>query len=512
MTSETDDTREGKGRVHPGPSSSAEIRSKRQPDRSARTRALLALGVLVTLGATAASTVFGTTAHQYSSPGAMALVCALGAFAGVAVVFGLPKERPGAVREWLPAAIAGAGGFALAPWLVMANRYTDAPPGSEVVFLTTAAWGALLAVALAFGTRQRISRAGGAVLALAGAAALVANWERPSSFSPFVRFQREELLMLFAGVLFTGLVLVLVRAAARRTLPVTALVAAVGGVGGGVALAAAGLATGSLARADFGVPGLAGYGISTGLAVAGMLMLLRSQKAEGIAVAYLLVPAGISTIIMLEQATGPLGPQPIVVGPALASIACGLAGAWITAVGGGSAVRVRRTPVAVASAGAGALAVAAALVALARPAMRAAVEGLRADGAAFAAAFDLMGYESAGPWLALGVAIVAFGMALEGAGWRRAWPRTAAVALALAAWCTAARTPLRTLTSFIPSDVQVDYGSEYARITFAGGVGLAAVVALGAAVVALVLAMAHGPQVAEAGDGVDDQISRGGSS
>ena len=512
MTSETDDTREGKGRVHPGPSPSAEIRSKRQPNGSAGTRALLALGVLVTLGATAASTVFGTTAHQYSSPGAMALVFALGAFAGVAVVFGLPKERPGAARYWLPAALTGAAGFALAPWLVMANRYTDAPPGSEVVFLTTAAWGAMIAVALAFGSRERISRAGGAVLALAGAAALVANWERPSSFSPFVRFQREESLMLLAGLLFTALVLVLARAATRRALPVTALVAALGGVGGGVALAAAGLASGSLTRADFGVPGLAGYGISVALSVAGMLMLLRSHKAEGIAVAYLLVPAGISTIIMLEQATGPLGPQPIVVGPALASIACVLAGAWITANGSASPAPVRRTPRSIAAAGAGALAVGAALVALATPAMRAAVEGLRADGSAFAAAFDLMGYESAGPWLALGVAVVAFGMALESAGWRRAWPRAAAVALALAAWYTAARTPLRTLTSFIPSDVQVDYGSEYARITFAGGVGLAAVAALGAAAVALVLAMVDSPPVAEAGDGADDEISRGGSS
>lgn len=449
---------------------------------------LVPLGVLVVFGATVASTVFGTTAHQYSSPAVMALASSVGALLGVAAVFGLPKKRTAGAGEWVPAALGGVAGFALAPWLVMANRYTDAPPGSEVVFLTTAAWGAMLAMALALTTRERVSRIGGALLSLAAAAALVANWERPSSFSPFVRFQREELLMLVAGALWTALILILVRAAKRNTLPSSALVAAVSGVLAAAALVLLGFVTGAIERAHFGVPGLGGYGVSSAFSVAAALIVLRAGRPGGVAAAHLLVPAGIASIIVLEQFTGPLGPQPIVVAPALASAALVALGAWVSVVPAPTAERARadRSGATWASVVA-AVALVAAMVALASPAMRASVSGLRTSGATFRAAFTLVGFEAAGPWLAFGVALSVLGVALESRAARAAWSRVGALLGAAALWLLAARTPLRTLTSFIPSDVQVDYGSEYARITFAGGVGLAAALSVAGSVAALVL-------------------------
>jgi hypothetical protein len=119
--------------------------------------------------------------------------------------------------------------------------------------------------------------------------------------------------------------------------------------------------------------------------------------------------------------------------------------------------------------------------------MGAAVEGLRTDGSAYRAAFELFGYEVAGPWLAFGMALAAFGMALERPARRHLAPATAAVVLAVGAWFVAGLTPLRTLTSFIPSDVQVDYGSEFASITFSGTPGVWPLLALAGALGAVAL-------------------------
>lgn len=460
------------------------------------------------LVAAAAAAVFGTQAHQHSSPAALAAIAAIGAFVGVLIAVGLPSEPAGGVREWLPAVLAGAAGLAVAPWLVMANRYTDAPPGSEVMFLTTSAWGAMLALALAALSRERVSRAGGALLALAGAATLVANWERPSSFSLFVRFVREEALMLLAGVLWTALVLVLLRAARRGSLGTAALAAALGGLGGAGVLAALAASAGAVAAPDFTAPGAWGFGIATAFAVAGMLVALRSGSAGGVAGAYLLAPAAVSLLLVVEQFVGPLGPQPFVVAPALAAIVCMAAGVALTSAwaargpsgayaesaleasraAGGTAQRRSR---ALTHAGrvAGSIAVAAALADLATPAMTATVEGLRADGAAYRASFSLFGWEVAGPWLALGIAVAALGVALVRSSARPAVRAACAIVAAAAAWWVAASTPLRTLTSFIPSDVQVDYGSEFARISFASGSVTLGWVAIGGALLAVALGL-----------------------
>lgn len=453
------------------------------------------LGFLVVLVATAASSVFGTQAHQYSSAEALALLAAVGAFIGVLVVFGLPRLRITGLADWLAPLLAGAAGFSLAPWIVMANRYTDAPPGSEVLFFSVVMWGAMLAIALAVTSSERVSRVGGALLAAAGAAALLANWERPSSFSPLVRYAREELFMLVAGVLWVVLVLVFRRAAQRGVLAPSALVASLGGLAAASVLAAVGLARGSLSAADFGGGGPVAYGIATGFAVAGMFVALRAGSAEAVAGAYLLVPATVSLIVIIEWAVGPLGPQPMILPAVYGGAAVTLAGIVVLwggrrAAGPCAMWRGRGAPVRVVAAVLALAAVALVAAAFALPAMTASVTGLRTDGSDFRASFELFGYETAAAWIALGIALAALGLALERRRPVLTWPRALALGIAAAGWWFARLTPLRTLTSFIPSDVQVDYGSEFARIDFAGEPPVLVVAAVGGALLAVAVTWA----------------------
>jgi len=509
VTSEPDVTREGKGRARPGPSPSALNRSRPRPHaRPAGSRWATALGFVVVLVATAAWSVLGTQAHQRSSAAALAVVAAIAAFAGTMLAVGLPRSKPASAGDWLPPLLAGAGGFAVAPWIVMANRYTDAPPGSEVLFFTAVSWGAMLAIALALASRERVTRIGGTVVAVAGAALMLASWERPSSFSPLVRYAREEFMMLGVGVLWVLLVLVLLRSSRRGTLGVSSMAAALGGLAGAAVIAAVAARNGGLVEAHFAGGGPLGFGVAMAFAVAGMLVVLRSGRAEAIAATHLLVPGAVSLLIIPEWALGPFGPQPMLLGAVVAGAAAVLAGVVVLWPAGeslsvsadeppaeapvvtgpvdgraptrGAAWRWAATVVAFAALGAAA-------VALSQPSMSALVRGLRADGSQFRATFDLFGYEVAGPWLAFGIAVAALGMSLERSGRGLPWLRSVALAAAVGAWWSAGMTPLRTLTSFIPSDVQVDYGSEFARIDFSGDPSVWALAAVGGALVAVAL-------------------------
>lgn len=447
---------------------------------------------MVLLIALVALNAFGTQAHQYSSPAALALVATLGSFLGVVIVVGFPRTGGRDAGAWLGQVAAGAGGFAIAPWVVMANRYTDAPPGSETLFFSVTCWGAMLAVAAAMSSRHRLSRFGGALLALGGTAAVVANWERPSSFSPLVRYASEELFMLAAGVLWVVLVLVLLGAARRSALPAAALRAGLGGAAAGLVLAGVSFSAGSLSVSDFAGTGVWAYGIATGLATASTLVIVRARSASAVAGAYLLVPSAMSLLLGLEGVFGSRGPNPLLVEPIIGATVIVISGIWMawehpaaradSSITGGCTVIVVARIVAV-------CAVAAALVALALPGLTATVQGLRADSTDFRAVFDLYGFEVAGAWLALGVAVAALGLSFERpAGLAARWRALAFIAAA-AAWPFVAATPFRTLARFIPSDVQVDYGSEFARIDFAGGPPLLAAIALGGAIAAVAVTL-----------------------
>jgi hypothetical protein len=131
--------------------------------------------------------------------------------AGVLVVTVLAAPRPlkalrGLTRPTVLLACAGGLlAFFGAPALVAGLRMTDAPAGSIVVFWVSGGWAAIAAVGAAvLALRERLALSAGwslagALLALAGVAGVVADWARPSSFSPWVRFAPREIGML-AGV------------------------------------------------------------------------------------------------------------------------------------------------------------------------------------------------------------------------------------------------------------------------------------------------------------------------
>lgn len=90
-------------------------------------------------------------------------------------------------------------GLGLAFIFQVVNRYSSGPSGADTVFFLTTA--ALFAVVLGFINKERAGWGGaiGVAIALAGGIMVLANWERPSSFSPFAIFPTEELLLLVSA-------------------------------------------------------------------------------------------------------------------------------------------------------------------------------------------------------------------------------------------------------------------------------------------------------------------------
>ncbi|MBI5231484.1 MAG: hypothetical protein HY876_04880, partial [Coriobacteriales bacterium] len=188
----------------------------------------IAMVIAAGLGAAgwfAASTTLG---GQYPDPVLLAWAVAL-ASPLVLALAGLPspaRVRKAERSDVISASLGGVLVFAGAPLLVLVCRLTDAPSGSESLFFTTAVW-SVLAVAASRAVFRDTSwtQAAGSLLALLGAAAVVANWERPSSFSPFVKFPLLEAGMVAAGVLFAAGSVLLYRASRSSGTRVTMSVA-----------------------------------------------------------------------------------------------------------------------------------------------------------------------------------------------------------------------------------------------------------------------------------------------
>ncbi|TLM80277.1 MAG: hypothetical protein FDZ70_01350, partial [Actinobacteria bacterium] len=315
----------------------------------------------------AAAAALGSTALALLQPGLTGGVApawvgvagAVGAVVATAAVFRLP-----AAREWSSlgtAAIArqvagGAAGLAAAPLLVMANRYTDAPSASEALFLTTAGWAFVAAAGGALLERRagRPVSLMAAVSALVGCAALVASWEFPSSFSPFVRFPREEAAFLVAGACWALYSVLMAREPAAAKRP-AAWVAALTGL---VVSVAALAFSGELARSE--VPRLAAYAAASAVFVAGWLVLLRDVGLMRSAAA-LFAPPVLVTALSWAAAGTIAGGQPMLLGRTAAAAALAAVSAGVLAWPGPAAEvvqPVRRAVALGAAVLAGALAVA----------------------------------------------------------------------------------------------------------------------------------------------------------
>ncbi|MBE0477203.1 MAG: hypothetical protein IBX62_08920 [Coriobacteriia bacterium] len=402
-------------------------------------------------------------ADRIAPPAALASAVGAVTALGLLLLFRPPTRtdaRALGALGWSVSAVAGASA-ALAPLLVSAYRYSDAPAGSIVVFVTTSLWGAaamLAVVGSCWRMRRDWTPLAGVLLAAVAGAGVLANWERPSSFSPVVRFLDEQAMMLLAGVLWVAGLAALGWLARSR--PVRAVVA---GYAGGSLLTAAALVAG------YGVTGtqllsVGSYAVAAAFATASAVWLAARRRLGLVGPALLAAPVLISGLTFLEQATGMFGPRPLLAGPVLGAsvlVALGI-GAAVPLPAGRRPAAPSRADVLGRSLAVAALASAA--VALAAPALRVTVHGMRSSGDAFDAVFAMRGFEALGAWLALAGGL----LALAAFAGRRlpAVPALAALASSGAALTPLGGTPLHTWVSWIPPEVQQDYGTEYAYIVF----------------------------------------------
>lgn len=432
------------------------------PSFSLGSLARVALAAVLT-ATVAARFAFESAGVRTLAPAAIALATALGSAVGL--VLGLWRHRMSGFSRTRALALfaLGAGGFALSPLVVASNRMSDAPSGSEVLFLTTAGWAATLSLTASLRDRSVWHRLAGSVLTAAGVAGVVANWERPSSFSLFVRYRFEESMMLVAGLLWAAMWLLLDRAAREGRLREGAVASSAGAFAGGLALAVSRWQSGGIASAVGNPAWWAIAALSAAIAALGVILVERAGS-RSLAAAWFLPAVALTGLTAIEQAVQPFGIQPILLTEAAAGGVIAIAGATVVASrpeerDGRRLEPQRLLPARAAAAAALILGV----TALVTPALAARVSAIRADGSAFQASFTLLGLETVGGWVVLGLALTAVVCAWRPVGVRRVAAVALVAALAFpAVWAT----PLHTLSSAIPWEIQVDYGSEYAHIAF----------------------------------------------
>lgn len=454
-----------------------------------------AIAWLLLVWATSAQFVYQTAGVSQDEPAGVVAAGALVSAVALCAVFGIAKRAEIAAIPASRVALATIGGFlsfAAAPYPVLVNRHSDAPSGAIVLFLTTALWGLLLVAGSGLIDPARRSgwglRVAAMLLATTGAAGVLANWERPSSFSLVVRFSAEQGAMALAGVIWAAGVLLVVRETRLGGTRVAATSAAVGvALGGLAALMAAGPAS---VASSVG----SGLGLSAAVAAAASAVLLlwvaANVSVAAAAAALALAPSALSLLTIVEQAVGALGPRPMLVPEVLWASVAALAAAALAAfsevrtcsaapadasdedapdVGVSREGRALRILLSVGRILAAASAVAA-TVALVMPGVSVSVQGLRTDMSKFTAEFLMRGFETVGGWLALGIALVAVALLFA-----RSRPVASVSALAFAgvvaaaaAWLSLRNIPLHTWVAWIPAEVQQDYGTEFARIQFTG--------------------------------------------
>ncbi|MFU8891856.1 MAG: hypothetical protein ACNA76_09475 [Anaerosomatales bacterium] len=359
---------------------------------------------------------------------------------------------------------AGVLGLAVAPALVMVNRYSDAPAGTVVAFWTTAVWGLLLVAASALSARRPV-RAAGALVAMVGCMGILGSWERPSSFSLLVTFPAEELTFVIAGVAWAAFVIITGGLARTEGARGVYALAAAGGLAGSVAwgVPASGWDVIALVPPATALPAV----VLAGLVAALSVHLSRRAGAHLPGAALLAVPVLVTTLLAVERATGTFGPRPIILDEAAWGSAVAAAGISVALLNLGRPGRTPARPVLIVAGLAAAGLLAVAVYSLFEPGVAVAVRGTTLAGSAFAADFTLAGLRTVGGWLALAVALLAVAAWIERPGRLAAAVALLAGITVAAAHATLRFTPLQTWMTWIPAEIQHDYGTEYASIIFA---------------------------------------------
>ncbi len=457
------------------------------------------------------------------------------AFVLVTLVTGIPRRdelralgRDGILRV----ALAGLLGVYLSQQLVLANRFTDAPPGTEVIFFTTSAWGAIVVLSALASRNERpnVLQAVLAGIALVGAIGVLGNWERPSSFSPLVRYPTENGAMLLAGLAWAGFTILVAplgrRHRWRAILPLSTAVAALAGLANAMLSPFSGEL---LAEGISNGPVLLIAASSFAAIVISWCWLVSYVDVVRPASLWFVPPVSLTVLGVFERQVAAAGPSPVLWDAVWWACAATCIGALGVAFLHRSALSAPRSGSGTSSAVAGessagpdvgrpagggvgerwgwarGLGVVSALFGLLAatlsvallwiPALTAHVVGSRSDGSAYEVSWTIPGAETVGVVLAslASVAALAGALGLVRSRWRdRALLGLAGgLLVVLLAAPVLDSTPLRTWTRWIPFEVQHDYGTEYARLTLEPKGGLetvhllpvagASVLALGAA-------------------------------
>lgn len=412
-----------------------------------------------------------------TDPATLAGALTLGALGVALVMAGRPLR---AVASMDPRArlLAAGGGLLLvlgAPAVVASARMTDAPAGSIVVFWTAGGWAAVAAVVAGIpawraGARALtwLSLAGGAAV-LAGAAGVVADWERPSSFSPLVRFAPQEIALLAAGALALVGTLVLLRSARHGSLDGALVCATAAGAGGALVWwALEGMAFRALGERPVEI---ALASLAWGVVCVSLPRVLRLEGPARSGAMLAMAPLLLTALIGVEQLVGVAGPQPMIVRGVVAGglvLLTGAAALWwsrpSSPLPGGVAAPPVESPPRWASlllAVLGLASLVSAAVGLATPALTA-TANVSVDAGRFVGSWTLLGWESVAGLSALALAAVAVALVRVR---RPAVPAAAALA-ACVAWAQLADVPMHVLTGTLTPGIEQYYGTEYGSITF----------------------------------------------
>jgi len=252
------------------------------------------------------------------------------ALAFVSAFVGTPVRERVAVadrRELAMVAIAGILAWYAAPAITLSQRATDAPSGTETLFFMTA--GALLAavVVTTFFADERptFTQSAGALVAVLGSAALLGNWERPSSFSPFLKFPMQEGVMLAAGVVL-ALGLIMSRRSARVIGMRSALWLGIAGAAGIAVVASLGDVAAAFVAVSRLWPQLMLTGVALSTLATGLSGLVEGRGVVRGTVWLVLTPIAMTALTVIERITGAFGPVPIVWAGAIGGSVLSLAG------------------------------------------------------------------------------------------------------------------------------------------------------------------------------------------
>ncbi len=429
------------------------------------------------------SFVFSTTTVGRVGPSVVAGTSAIASGLLVLLVHGAPSRRQGVsgsgpwvLSEALPVALATVAATLVSPLIILANRSSDAPAGSVVAFWTTVFAGSLLAAVGVVSQDDRLRRVASLLLLLTAGAGVLANWERPSSFSLLVRYVEAQSGIVTGVVLWVVAVAYLSHRFQRGGTRVT-LIASSAAILSGLALPLFyGLAWTRLMEPRV----LLAAGASAVL----FLMVLslgpgRGGTLSGSAIA--VAPAVITLFTLVESAVGVLGPRPILLAQVLACVAVGVSAlAMLFAPSAMFGARAKERPLGLIAL----LALIAAGLGMITPAIDVVVRGGLSSGQAFEVGFSMLGYETVAAWLAFALALLVFVSARRSGSGSGAALLLAASMITVFAWWTLRDVPLHTWVSWIPAEVQQDYGTEFASMVMKPAVAVWQMIALGSCLVA----------------------------